>query len=153
MYRIREGSVNNAHLVDSIAKSPTSRKTYFLFWRFVHRARLPLGWKEHASETRGNFSPLFNGNAVLLGSGAQTDRTFIGRKGFKLAREMYLYPLTQIADGLSAVSTYRASALNARASVWKESVNIQIFQLVESARQGQAIASKYVTRIRAYGGD
>lgn len=100
--------MNNAFLVDSIAKSPASQKTYFLFSRFVH---LPSGsgWKEHASETRGNFAPLFNGNTVLLGSGAQTDRTFIGRKGFKLAREMYLFPLTQIAGGLSAVSVCRAN--------------------------------------------
>lgn len=75
------------------------------------------GWKEHASETRGNFSPLFNGNAVLLGGGAQTDRTFIGRKGFKLAREMYLFPLTQIAGGLSAVSMCRANCARERAGI------------------------------------
>lgn len=50
-----------------------------------------------------NFSPLVKGNTVLLSDGTQTDRIFIGTKHLKLAFEMYLFLLTQIVAGLSAM--------------------------------------------------
>lgn len=77
--RCKKG-VNSASIVNSIIKSSTSRKTYF---SVLALCIFPsgFGWKEHASETCRNFSPLFNGNAVLLSSGAQTDRALLSGKG------------------------------------------------------------------------
>lgn len=92
--RYKEG-VNSASIADSIIKSSASRKTYF---SVLALCTYPsgFGWKKHTSEIRRNFSPLFNGNSVLLSSEAQTDRTLL-EKGFKLTYKMYLFPLTQIA--------------------------------------------------------
>jgi len=44
-----------------------------------------------------SLSPLFNGNAVLLSSGAQTDRALLSRKkALNWHTKMYLFPLAQI---------------------------------------------------------
>jgi len=88
--------VNSVSIVDSIIKSSASRKTYFSVLTLCTFSS-DFGWKEHASETRRNFSPLFNGNAVLLSSGAQTDRALLSRKkALNCHTKMYLFPLAQI---------------------------------------------------------
>lgn len=122
---VRKKGANSASIVDSIIKSSASRKTYFLFWRFVRFRPVPDG-RNMRQKFAKNFSPLFNGNAVLLGSEAQTDRAFIGRKDFKLAREMYLFPLAQIA------AAYQPSIMRiSNCARVEESANIHISQLME----------------------